>query len=119
MIIVGSKGLNLPRELTTRLGIVTPEQPLIIDGVRYGVDDLTLDDCDRLMKTAKSVVALGASAADYVALLKPLIERDKDILVLTGPRLVTTSYESAVAATRTLMQLSGSRLANIRVVDTG
>jgi DegV family protein with EDD domain len=119
MIIVGSKGMNLPRELAARLGIEQPDQPLVVDGVRYGVDDLTIDDCDRLIKTAKSIVALGASAADYVAVLKPLAERDRDILVLTGPRLVTTSFESATAAVRTLMTLPSTKGANIRVVDTG
>ncbi len=119
MIVVASKGVNLPRDMVTRLGIEIPEQPLIIDGIRYGVDDLTIDDCARLMKTAKSVVALGASAADYITVLKPLLERDNDIIVLTGPRLVTTSYDSAVAAVRTLMQLPGSKRVNIRIVDTG
>ncbi len=112
--------MNVSREMAARLGIELTEQLLVVDGRKYGAEDISLNELDDLFKSAKTYpYPLNPGAADFVSVLAPLATRDRDFLVLCASRYMTGAYDAATSAVRTLMQHQAFKQSNIRVVDSG
>ncbi len=119
MIIVCNAGLNIPEALRVELSIEETPQLIVVDGTSHDIRSIAaLSQIDAWFRSAKETpYLLPPSAADYVDAFRRIAETDHEIVVVTGPRKMIGSFDTARAAARTLASFSAYQRVKIAVVD--
>ena len=118
--LVINSGPNLSPELVAHYGLEVLPIRLVVDGDEHEVADVSRDDVDRWVKTAKEFpYLLSTSAAEFAAGFLRIGEDASELLALMTSRKLMQSYDAAKAAMRTLEHHPKGRSVSVELVDTG
>ena len=119
-VIVTDSSADLPAGLVRELGVEVLPLSFTIQGSTYRnyPDDREMDPAVfyKMLRDGETATTSAVNVAEYTALLEPLLQAGKDVLVLAFSSGLSTTYQSSVIAVNELSEQYPDR--KICTVDT-
>ena len=119
-VIVTDSSADLPAGLVRELGVEVLPLSFTIQGSTYRnyPDDREMDPAVfyKMLRDGEAATTSAVNVAEYTALLEPLLQAGKDVLVLAFSSGLSTTYQSSVIAVNELSEQYPDR--KIYTVDT-
>lgn len=119
-VIVTDSSADLPAGLVRELGVEVLPLSFTIQGSTYRnyPDDREMDPAVfyKMLRDGEAATTSAVNVAEYTALLEPLLQAGKDVLVLAFSSGLSTTYQSSVIAVNELAEQYPDR--KICTVDT-